>query len=109
MLSLSESSKVAYNTLMKINIPHIAKLANLTISPDEEEKFEKQLSSILGHVERLSEIDTTNIGETSQVTGLENVTRVDASLPSMNQSDALSQSVNTHNGFFAVKGVFENE
>lgn len=94
---------------MKINIPHIAKLANLTITPDEEEKFAKQLSSILTYVEKLGELDTTGIQETSQVTGLENITREDNTLPSLPQAEALSQSKNTHNGFFAVKGVFENE
>lgn len=94
---------------MKINIPHIAKLANLTIAADEEEKFEKQLSSILSYIEKLNELDTTGVKETSQVTGLENVTREDTSAPSLLQADALSQSKHTHNNFFTVKGVFENE
>ncbi len=93
---------------MKINIPHVAKLANLTISKQEEEKFEKQISSILSYVEKLNELDTTGVEETSQVTGLENISREDKSLPSMPQDDVLSQAT-THNGFFAVKGVFENE
>jgi len=93
---------------MKINIPHIAKLANLTIAKDQESMFETQLSSILTYIERLNEIDTTGVEETSQVTGLENVTREDKSLPSMPQEDAIFQAT-TYNSFFAVKGVFENE
>lgn len=94
---------------MKINISHIAKLANLTITPDEEAKFESQLSSILSYVEKLNELDTTGVEETSQVTGLENITREDNTSPSLSQAEALSQSKNTYKGFFAVKGVFENE
>ena len=62
---------------MKINIAHVAKLANLPISPQEEQKFASQLSNVLDYIARLNEIDTTNVEETSQITGLENITRKD--------------------------------
>lgn len=94
---------------MKINISHIAKLANLQIAKDDEQKFESQLSSILDYITKLNEIDTNDIAETSQVTGLENITRQDKTLPSLSQADALSQAKSTHNGFFSVKGVFTDE
>lgn len=94
---------------MKINIPHIAKLANLQIDKSEEAKFESQLSNVLSYIERLNEVDTTGIKETSQVTGLENVLDGDKSRPSLSQEEALSQARNKHNGFFAVEGVLENE
>lgn len=94
---------------MLINITHIAKLANLKISPDEEKKFQSQLSSILDYIARLNEVDTTDVKETSQVTGLENITRDDRTEPSLPQNIALSQAKHTHNNFFAVKGIFEDE
>ena len=94
---------------MKINISHVAKLANLHIQKDEEAKFESQLSSILTYIERLNEVDTTGVEETSQVTGLENVLESDEARPSLTQEEAISQAKHTHNGLFAVKGVFENE
>jgi len=92
---------------MKINIDHVAKLANLPLKKDEKEKFEKQLSEILRYVEKLKEIDTKNIDTTSQVTGLENVTRKDEITPSLAQEDALSGAKNQHNGFFKVKAILE--
>ena len=98
-----------YNTLMKINIPHVAKLANLEIREDEELKFESQLSAVLTYIERLNEVDTKGINETSQVTGLENIMREDTTSPSLSQVEALSEAHQTHKGLFAVKGVFENE
>ncbi len=94
---------------MKINIPHVAKLANLEITKEQEEVFEKQLSEVLTHIEKLNEVDTTGVSETSQVTGLENVEREDKPTDSFSQDEALSQARNTHNGSFAVKGIFENE
>lgn len=94
---------------MKIDVKHVAKLANLTLTQEEETKFEKQLSKVLEYISRLNEADTQGIDETSQVTGLENVTREDNTLPSLPQEVALSQANATHNGFFKVKGVFDNE
>jgi len=94
---------------MKINISHVAKLANLHIEKDEEDKFESQLSDILTYIERLNELNTTGIEETSQVTGLENVMDEDKTLPSLTQQEALSQANTKHDVFFAVKGVLENE
>lgn len=94
---------------MKIDVPHIAKLANLTISETEVPKFEKQLSEVLEYIKKLDEVDVTGIEPTSQVTGLENVTREDTTEPSLSQTAALSQAKNTHNGHFVVKGVLDNE
>lgn len=94
---------------MLINIPHIAKLANLSIKKEDEKKFETQLSSVLDYIARLNEVNTSGVKETSQVTGLENITRQDKTLPSLSQADALSQTKSKHNGFFAVKGIFEDE
>lgn len=94
---------------MKIDITHVAKLANLSLNDNEKEKFESQLTSVLSYIERLNEVDTKNVEETSQVTGLENVLREDEARPSLPQNTALSQAPTSHNGFFAVKGIFENE
>ncbi len=94
---------------MKIDVKHIAHLANLELTDDEVPKFEKQLSEVLGMVEKLNELDTHMVEETSQVTGLKNVTREDTSLPSFSQEEALSDAPAQHNGLFAVKGIFEEE
>lgn len=93
---------------MKINVKHVAKLANLPIEKGKEEKFGKQLSEILNYVEKLNSIDTKNIEPTSQVTGLENVTREDEARPSLTQKEALSNSKSTHNGFIKVRAILKD-
>lgn len=90
---------------MKINVKHIAKLANLPLSEIEEKKFEKQLSEILTYVEQLNSVDTKGVEITSQITGLENVTRDDKDHPSLSQNEALSNTKSKHNGMFKVKKV----
>ncbi len=90
---------------MKINIKHIAKLANLPLSEEEEKKFAKQLSSIIEYIEKLNEKDTKGIEITSQITGLENVTREDEASLSLSQEEALSNSKSNHNGMFKIKKI----
>lgn len=94
---------------MKIDVPHVAKLANLPLTDEETAKFEKQLSAVLDYVKKLDEVDVSNIEPTSQVTGLENVSREDKSQPSLTQDEALSNAKAKHNGLFVVKGIFDNE
>lgn len=94
---------------MKIDVKHVAKLANLPLTPEEEKKFDKQLAETLDYVSRLEEIDTKNVEPTSQVTGLENVLREDESAPSLSQDEALSNTKSQHNGLFKVPAILENE
>lgn len=93
---------------MKIDVKHIAKLANLPLKPGEEKKFEKQLSEILTYVEKLRKVDTRNIEITSQVSGLENVTREDELKPSLTQEEALLNTKSQHNGLFKVRAILDN-
>lgn len=95
--------------MKNIDVQHIAQLANLEVTPEEEAKFEKQLSEVLDMVGKLNEIDTTGVEETSQITGLKNVTRADISQESLSQEDALSNASAQHNGLFLVKGIFEEK
>lgn len=92
---------------MKIDVSHVAKLANLPLEPGEEQKFDKQLSDILAYVEKLKEVNTRNVEATSQVTGLENVTREDQTSSSLSQEETLSNTKSVHNGLFKVKAILE--
>lgn len=64
-------------TLTKEQVLHIAKLARLTLTPEEVESMTKELSSILNYIDVLSEVDTSNVEPTAQVTGLTNALRKD--------------------------------
>lgn len=59
------------------DILKLAKLSKLRLSDDEIEQYQKELSEILEYISQLSKVDTKNLKPTSQVTGLENVTRKD--------------------------------
>ena len=63
--------------LSQEEVRHIAKLAKINLSDEEVERLSPQLSSILDYFEVLNEVNTEGVAETSQVTGLESVTRTD--------------------------------
>jgi len=63
--------------ISKDQVKHVAKLARLKLTDKEIEKFANQLSGIFDYMEVLNEVDTDGVSETSQVTGLENVTEKD--------------------------------
>lgn len=94
---------------MKLDIKHIARLANLPITPQEEKKLEKQLIETLNYIEILDEINTKNVEPTAHVTGLENVARTDATAPSLTQNQALSNTKKTYQGFFEVDAILDND
>lgn len=52
-------------------------LARIKLTPEEAEKFESQLGSVLEYMEILNEVDTEGVEPTSQVTGLQDVMRED--------------------------------
>ncbi len=76
-------------SLTRDQILHIAKLARLTLKPEEIDKMTKELSSILSYIEMLNEVDTTSTEPTAQVTGLKNVLRDDVIIPSEASPDDL--------------------
>ena len=57
-------------SISKEEIDNIAELSRLELSAEEKEKFGEQLGSILDYVEQLSEVDTTDVEPTAQVSGL---------------------------------------
>lgn len=63
-------------------VRHVAKLARISLTDKEVKKFAGQLSKVFDYMEILNEVDTKNVVETSQVTGLKNVMAKDEILRS---------------------------
>jgi aspartyl-tRNA(Asn)/glutamyl-tRNA(Gln) amidotransferase subunit C len=56
---------------------HVARLARLRLNEPDVERMTKELSGILEHVDRISELDLDGVEPTSHVVALENVLRPD--------------------------------
>jgi aspartyl-tRNA(Asn)/glutamyl-tRNA(Gln) amidotransferase subunit C len=61
---------------------HVARLARLRLSEDEVERMSSELSTILGHIEKIEELDLDEVEPTSHVVEVENVLREDEPRPS---------------------------
>lgn len=58
-------------------VKKVAKLARLNLTDKEVKTFAGQFEEIFGYMEILDEADVSGLKETSQVTGLENVSESD--------------------------------
>lgn len=88
-------------------VKHVAQLAKLELTPKELKKFQSQLLQVLNYVSQLQKIETVKTKPTSQVTGLENVFRLDEIKPSLRQKEVLLGAKETKNNFFKIKTILE--
>jgi aspartyl-tRNA(Asn)/glutamyl-tRNA(Gln) amidotransferase subunit C len=90
-------------------VKHVAKLANLPLTPQEEETYTEQLSKILDYIDQLNSADTEGVDPTFNVTGKFNVMAKDEVRESLTQEEALQNTQSKQKGMFVTKGVFAEE
>ncbi len=91
------------------DVSHIAKLARLGLSGEDEKKFAKDLGAILAFIEKLKEVDVEGVFPTTQVTGLYSIVRADESLKRQPDSrqKLLANAPERKGNYIKVKAVFE--
>lgn len=100
--------------ITKKDVEHIARLARIELTEAEEQKFEKELSSILGFVAKLSEVDTSGIepmagGRVERAPPeLKEATREDETVkPLGNPAELVNAAPQKKEGWVEVKAVFD--
>ncbi len=84
----------------------LASLAKLKLTEEEIERYQTELSDILGYVEKLDEVDVTGLEPTTQVTGLTDVTRPDEIVDyGASQEDLLKNVPDRSNNSIKVRRV----
>lgn len=58
-------------------VRHVANLARLKLTDEEEKTFAGQLSAVLDYINQLNELDTDNVTPTSHALDIKNVMRED--------------------------------
>jgi aspartyl-tRNA(Asn)/glutamyl-tRNA(Gln) amidotransferase subunit C len=81
---------------------HVARLARLRLDDGEVETMAGELSGILGHVDRIADVDLEGVEPTSHVVQLENVLRADVPWTSMPPEVALANAPELFEGAFRV-------
>jgi len=88
-------------------VKKIAELARLELTPAEEKRHAETISAVLDYMKILNEVDTDNVPETAQVTGLKNVVREDEPKESKIKKELLGQMPEAEDGELKVPAVFE--
>ena len=88
-------------------VERVAELARLGLSGDEIDRFQQQLSQILGHMQALDTVDTSAIPPTAQVIPVSSVMRDDVVRPSLSVEDVLRNAPRREGDFLIVPPVLE--
>ncbi len=91
----------------EIDVKYVAHLARLALTPEEEQKLGAQLGHILGYIEKLQELDVTNVEPTAHAVPLVNITRPDELRPSLSHDEAMRNAPAQTNGLFIVPKIVE--
>jgi aspartyl-tRNA(Asn)/glutamyl-tRNA(Gln) amidotransferase subunit C len=92
-------------------VRYVADLANLRLTEDEVRKFQTDLDEILVHVDRLNEIDTSQVEAMAQVVyeAEETATlRPDRERPGLGSQVALENAPLSGGGYFKVPEVIKH-
>jgi len=98
--------------LTEKGVRYVAELAHLELTEEEVQKFLPQLESILDYVQKLNELDTTEVEAMAQVTypASENPSmRPDEPRSTFRQEEALGNAPESGAGCFKVPRVIERE
>ena len=91
------------------DVEKIAELARLDLTPEETESFTNQLSSIITYIDKLNELDTSNVAPMSHcstATGHADVAfREDVVAPSLGAKAATENAPDHEGGYFKVPRV----
>lgn len=99
--------------ISKEEVVHVAKLARIEITPEEETKFTEELSGVLKYIDQLQDINTDNVAPTYHPASpkghdaIENITREDRVVPCEKRERLLNSAPAREGDFVKVKSVFK--
>ncbi len=94
--------------ITRSEVEHVARLARLELTEEEKERMTAQLDSILGYIEKLNELDTSQVEPTTTVIPMVSAMREDQVRPSLKQDDALANAPDREGVFFRVPRIIED-
>lgn len=95
-------------SVTKNDLHYVANLARLQLDDSETESLLKDMNKILGYIETLSELDTSDVEPLEHVIELTAETfREDEVKPSLDHQDALKNAPDADSDYFRVPRVIE--
>lgn len=102
-------------TVTRDEVRHVAELANLQLTAEEEPVLERDLNAILAYIAQMNELDTAGVPAMAQVGEMLALSpdeageelRRDAVLPSIDRAAVMAVAPETDGRFFKVPKVIE--
>jgi aspartyl-tRNA(Asn)/glutamyl-tRNA(Gln) amidotransferase subunit C len=88
-------------------VRHVAELAALSLSPEEERQYQGQLSAILAAVDTLRDLPAGDVSPMSHATQAPATLRADVAQPSLDLEKGLANAPARGEGSFAVPKILE--
>jgi aspartyl-tRNA(Asn)/glutamyl-tRNA(Gln) amidotransferase subunit C len=92
---------------VEIDIEHVARLARLSLTDEEKERFGRQLAMILEHAARVGEVAAADVPPTSHPVPRANVYRPDEPTDSLSHDAALANAPEPEDARFRVPRIVE--
>ena len=92
---------------MEFDVRYAARLAHIELTRGEEQKLSAQLANILGYVEKLKELEVSQVEPTAHAVPMVNVTRPDEVRPGLTNEEALRNAPARAGGLFLVPKIVE--
>jgi aspartyl-tRNA(Asn)/glutamyl-tRNA(Gln) amidotransferase subunit C len=92
-------------SLRREDVAHVAKLARLTMSESELDKFTEQLGQVLDHASDMNALDLDGVVPTAHPFGLTNVVRADDVRPCLDHDAVMAMAPDAEDGRFAVPRI----
>lgn len=90
-------------------VAHLGRLARLSLTDDELDRYSAQLADIVAAVARVTEVATPDVPATSHPMPLENIFREDVPRPGLTQQEALRNAPAAEDGRFRVPRILDEE
>lgn len=81
---------------------HVARLARLELTESDVERMAAELSKVLGHVDRIRELDLDGVQPTAHAVDVAGVMRADEPVPGLTNAQALAAAPEPVDGGFGV-------
>jgi aspartyl-tRNA(Asn)/glutamyl-tRNA(Gln) amidotransferase subunit C len=94
-------------SLSREQVRHVAHLARLALTPEDEERFARQLGGILEYVERLQQADVSGVEPMAHSVPMSGPERPDVVQPSLPRDEALAAAPQRVGDGVAVPKIIE--
>jgi aspartyl-tRNA(Asn)/glutamyl-tRNA(Gln) amidotransferase subunit C len=91
------------------DVDYVAGLARLTLDDAARDRLVNELGDVLSYMDKLNELDTSDVEPMMHALEVSNVYREDAVQPSLPREDALANAPKTDGEYFLVPKILDTE